>query len=136
MNESWEDEDWENLDLSTLIIPNLQELKKIEERKLVEEADNELSKDLFSNAIPKQIDINNFNTHVSHSSHSSSIELNKTNALKRVNPLVSKKKENEDKQKELSQKITKQKEEKKRHIELFGEFVDNEYSIYEDKFYN
>ena len=133
MNESWEDEDWENLDLSTLIIPNLQELKKIEERKLVEEADNELSKDLFSNAIPKQIDINNFNTHVS---HSSSIELNKTNALKRVNPLVSKKKENEDKQKELSQKITKQKEEKKRHIELFGEFVDNEYSIYEDKFYN
>lgn len=133
MNDSWEDEDWENLDLSKIIFPNLQEVKKLEERKLVEEADNELSKDLFSNTIPKQIDINNFNTCVS---PSSSIELNKTNAIKRVTPLVSKKKENEDKQKELSQKITKQKEEKKRHIELFGEFVDNEYSIYEDKFYN
>ena len=49
MSDDWED--WENQDfvIPVLNVPNEEQLKRLEERKLVEDSDNALTKDLFSN---------------------------------------------------------------------------------------
>ena len=55
--EDWEEEDWENIEIPDLLISNEnkeRERRLIEQRKLVEDADAELSESLFSNE-PKEI---------------------------------------------------------------------------------
>ena len=48
MSDDWED--WENEDfiIPVLSIPNEEQLKRLDERKLVEESDNALARELFS----------------------------------------------------------------------------------------
>ena len=122
-------EEWENIEIDDFIVPfkasNLndvqkqEQLKQLEERKLVEEADTELSKELFC---------------------SDNAVLNKEPIIKpqiesEPKIKINKQKQNENKQKELSKKIKEQKIKQKRHNELYGEVKgDYMYDEYNDKF--
>jgi hypothetical protein len=131
-------EEWENIALDDFIIPfketNLndvqkqdqsKELKQLEERKLVEEADTALSKELFC-LENKILNIES---------------IAETKPIIEYEPIVeakikiNKQKQNENKQKELSKKIKEQKMKQKRHNELYGEVKgDYMYDEYNDKF--
>lgn len=132
MSENWENEDWENEDWEALILKTAEEIRKLEERKLVEEADNELSYDLFTaddKKIEKTANIltNQF------------LEKDKEKLPSKMRNTKSNQQLNEEKQKELSMKIKKQKKEKQREKEIFGEAKEdkyNKYSQYEDYFYD
>ena len=124
MSDIWED--WENEDfvIPVLNVPNEKQLNLIKERKLVEESDNNLAKDLF--AINKQDlvyeDLNQ--------STEKKAPKNKTN--------ISNRQLNEEKQKNLSKVIKEKKVNKQREKELFGEPEGDEYDEYikyEDKFH-
>lgn len=132
MSDNWED--WENQDFTipVLSVPNEEHLKRLEERKLVEESDNALAKELFSNDEEDLV----------------YEDLKKLEVKKDINPLPltekkapnknipDKQKENEEKQKELSKKIKEDKLKKQRERELYGEAEeDDEYAKYEDQFY-
>ena len=55
--------------------------------------------------------------------------------MKNIKPKISKKNENELKQKEFSEKLKKKKEEYKKHADTFGEYTyDDEYMHYEEKY--
>ncbi len=121
MSEDWEDWDCDNYVVPVLNVQNEEQLKRLKERKLVEEADNALIDELFDNKnkIPEtqQNTINN-------------IEKQKTTHNK-----ISKQKENELKQKEFSQKLKKKKEEERKHLETFGDVIYDEYDDYVDKLF-
>ena len=113
-------EDWE-LDFSVpnIIIQNEEQKKRLEERKLVEESDMAIAKKLFGN------------------------EEDETESFKQKNiefakpkKFISKQYENELKQKELARIIREKKEKEAKHIELYGECIEDEYSHYDDKFNN
>jgi len=114
-------DDWE-LDTHEIQYANIiytdEQKKQLHERKLVEEADNILTKELFDNN-----NGNNGNTN-----------FDKSKSTKNT---FSKKIENELKQKDLSKKTKEQINKKNKHIEIYGEpqYSDNEYLDYEDKFY-
>jgi len=127
-------EEWENIALDDFIIPfketnlndtnlndfqKLIQLKQLEERKLVEEADTALSKELFclENKILNIESIIEYEPIIE-----AKIKINKQ-------------KQNENKQKEFSKKIKEQKMKQKRHNELYGEVKgDYMYDEYNDKF--
>jgi hypothetical protein len=122
MSDDWED--WEN-DNFTI---SEEQLKRLKEIRLVEESDNSLTRNLFSNeedlavkdVVEQKILIKS---------------LLKTGKGQKNNT-SSKQKENEEKQKELSKKNKEEKNIKKRENEIFGEAdEDNEYAKYEDMFY-
>ena len=126
MSDSWED--WENEDYSIPIlnVPNEEQLKQINERKLVEESDNHLTNNLFST--DEQLLNKNQNL--------KSIQNDKKKELKK--PPVNNQKLNEEKQKLLSKTIKQQKAIKQREKELFGEIENSEYdkyTTYEENFY-
>jgi ribonuclease D len=126
MTDDWED--WENEDyiIPILNVPNEEQLKKLEENKLVEESDNALTRDLFSN--PQEKDL----------TKQFEQKINTISSEKKISKkyVSSKQKENEEKQKELSKKIKEEKLKKQRKKEIFGEAdEDNEYTKYEDMFY-
>ena len=131
MADNWED--WENEDfvVSVSSALNVEKLKRLEERKLVEESDNLLTKSLFNNEEEdlKQIKLNN-------SKQNNVIKSLQINEKKRSKK-VSNKQTNEEKQKEFSQKIKEDKLKRVREKELYGEAEEgkDEYSKYEDKFY-
>jgi hypothetical protein len=123
MTDHWEDwEDWENEKFSVPIFnssPNAEQLRIIAERKLIEESDAALTKDLFNDEEKiyekKEINIQN----------------------KKIKPIkkVSNKELNEKKLKELSRKIRDFKNKKQKEIELYGVSEnDDEYAEYETKF--
>ena len=118
MSDSWED--WENEDYSIPIlnVPNEEQLKQINERKLVEESDNHLTNNLFST--DEQLLNKNQNL--------KSIQNDKKKELKK--PPVNNQKLNEEKQKLLSKTIKQQKAIKQREKELFGEIENSEYDKY------
>jgi len=124
------DDDWEN---SGPIVLNLEQLKQLQERKLIEESDITIAKELFEeDETLKEMRINELKE--------SKIKLNETNTnskneTKKNKKYESKKEENELKQKEISKKITKQKMLICRYHEIFGEAENNqdEYADYEDK---
>jgi hypothetical protein len=121
MYDDWEKEDFV---IPVLNVQNEEQLKRLEERKLVEESDNALTKELFSNnkenLVVKQIQIINKNIDK---------KILKKNFL-------SKQKENEEKQKQLSKKLKEEKLKKLKEIYTFGEAEeDNEYAKYENIFY-
>ena len=135
MGDNWED--WEDAEIDlmiaapTVVIQKKDELKRLEERKLVEESDNALSKELFETEDPifkkeKELHIELKQTEVSNCS------IKEDHKIK-----INKQKENEQKQKELSKKIKESKIKQKRHNELYGE-LEGEYMYddYDDKFYN
>lgn len=133
MGDNWED--WEDAEIDlmittpTVVIQKKDELKRLEERKLVEESDNALSKELFETEAPifkKELHRELQQKEVSNCS------IKEDHKIK-----INKQKENEQKQKELSKKIKESKIKQKRHNELYGE-LEGEYMYddYDDKFYN
>ena len=118
---------WENWDSEYFVIPILnitQNVKQLEERKLVEESDNALTNDLFEN-----IQITNVNKNL--------INNNKYLPKMVKTKTISNQKINEEKQKKRSKVLKKQKENIIRIKELYGISVyEHEYIHYEDKNYN
>lgn len=130
MADNWED--WENEDFVVLVASalNVEQLKRIEERKLVKESDNLLTKSLFNNEEDlTQIKLNNSKQN----NVIKSLQINESKMSKKV----SNKQTNEEKQKEFSQKIKEDKLKSVREKELYGEAEEDEYeySKYEDEFY-
>lgn len=119
--DNWED--WDDYEKACL--PNEQQLKILEERKLVEESDNALTKYLFEDDLAYQ-EVNKYEQRTTLSSAEKKAP--EKNA-------VSKKYANEQKQKQLSKLIKEQKAKKERERELFGEAAENEYAEYEEMFY-
>jgi len=118
-DDDWDD--WENAEFTipTINVLNQEQLKRIEERKLIEEADTELAKDLFSttNSDEKIININiNKNNILIYKN----TPLTKENREAKIKKLQNQK-DNELKQKENSKKIRESKLKKQREIELYGE---------------
>jgi hypothetical protein len=118
-------DDWEDWDSDNYCLPNEGQLKQLEERKLVEESDNALTKHLFEDDLVYQ-KVNKYQakTNVSIAEK----QLHKKN-------LISKQKENEQKQKEFSKSVKEYKAKKEREKELFGEAIENEYTKFEEMFY-
>jgi len=114
-------EDWDNHD--NYCLPNEEQLKQLEERKLVEESDNALTKSLFEqhDLACQELDKNVIPT------------LTEKKAPKGKG--LSNKEANERKQKELSKFTKEYKEKKKREKEMFGEATEDEYAEYEELFY-
>ena len=110
MNDSWEDWDVENIVIPVLHVPNKEQIKRLEERKLIEESEIALMKDFFDNN-------SNTNTNTNSNNNKETPE-NKKNKSK-----ISKQKENELKQKEISIKLKQKKEQEKKHFEIFGEII-------------
>lgn len=126
MSDGWED--WEDYEIVPL---NEEQLKILEERKLVEESDNALAKDLFKN-----IDDDLVYKDLEKMKSTNIIIENTYKTVRMEKSKISNQKINEDKLKELSEKIKKTKASKEREKELFGEaeYYD-EYEEYQDKFY-
>lgn len=127
MNENYEDHDWDDDNLFVPIIKSAVQLKKLEERRLQEESDYLVAKDLFSNE-EKNI------TQVAPQKYITKIQITEKKVFIKRNNISN----NEAKQKETSQKIKETKEKKTKEIETYGEneYCDEyeEYLDYEDKF--
>jgi hypothetical protein len=119
-------DDWENDDffIPHLSIPTAEQLKQLEDRRLVEESDAAITKDLFNiceDKVNKEIDISNITTYIKKVKH-----------VKKC----SNQNKNEERNKALSKKIKEDKARKAKEIELYGETeYDNPYANYEDKYY-
>jgi len=124
MSDDW---DCDNYIIPVLHVHNKEQIKRLEERKLVEESDNALMNELFDNT--------NAKSNRSHKETSEIIQNINTEKIKnkKENP-VSKQQENELKQKNLSQKLKNKKEAEKKHSDTFGEFIHDKYDDYVDKF--
>ena len=123
MIDSWEDLEIENIVIPGLHVPNKEQIKQLEERKLIEESEIALMKDYFDNKS------NNNNITCNINSNNKEIIENK-----KIKPKISKQKENELKQKDLSIKLQNKKKAEKKHSEAFGEFIYDEYDKYDSKF--
>ena len=126
MNENWEDHNWEDDDFIVPIVNSSVQLKKLEERRLQEESDYLVAKDLFNEE--KNI------TQVAAENHITKIQITEKKVFVKRNNITN----NEAKQKEASQKIKAAKEKKTKEIDTYGEndYCDEyeEYLDYEDKF--
>jgi hypothetical protein len=127
MSDDWNDWEDEEFTIPTINIYNQEQLKRIEERKLIEEADTELAKELFSDATIHQakaeIQKNN----------SVKTQIQNHNKLEKKIKNIQKQLENELKQKEKSKKIIEAKLKKQREIELYGEAEESyEYDEYDN----
>ena len=125
-------EDWELADF-TFPITTIQseehseeQRKRLEERKLVEESDMAIAKNLFGNE--------DYETELEIKNKEKTLQYSKS--TEKPKNFISKKYENELKQKELAKKIREKKAEEAKHIEFYGECIQDEYSHYEDKFHN
>lgn len=125
MTDSWEDWENEEYTIPVLNVPTLEQLKRLEERKLEEDSDLQNAIDLFSN---------------DHEDLAlQEIQKNTNNSVKKIvkqDKKVSNKKINEEKQKEQSKILKQEKIKKEKAKELYGQADDdNEYAEYEDMFY-
>jgi hypothetical protein len=120
--DNWED--WDNEE--NYCLPNETQLKVLEQRKLVEESDNALTKTLFEDDLAYK----EFNKH--ENAIIISILTEKKTPKKNF---ISKQAANEQKQKEHSRLTKEHKANKLREKELFGEATENEYVQYEEMFY-
>ena len=122
MSDEWDD--WEDAEfiIPTINVLNPEQLKRIEERKLIEEADTELSKELFSNTNShEKISVKNeIDNKASETNKKDDIIISKRNMEIKIKKLQNQR-ENELKQQELSKKIREAKLMKQREIELYGE---------------
>jgi hypothetical protein len=114
MNNSWEDWEDEN---TVLHVPNKEQIKRLEERKKIEESEIALMKDFFDND----------NNNTSNNKETTEIKIGKINKVK----IVDRQRENELKQKELSVKLKQKKEAEKKHSEVFGEIIHDKYDEYD-----
>jgi hypothetical protein len=117
MNDSWEDCEIENIVIPVLhVVPNKEQIKRLEERKKIEESEIALMKDFFDNT-------NTSNTNISNKEPSDN--------TKHKQKIVGKQRENELKQKELSIKLKQKKEAAKKHSDVFGEVIHDKYDEYD-----
>ena len=123
-------DDWEreieNDNTPVLNVTNKEHLKQMEERKLVEESDNILTKELFEDKSVKPVTITSVTANTNTTQNKEIYLKNK----------ITKQKENEIKQKETSKKNKETKLQKENEVELFGEAEDYYYEDYEEKYYN
>jgi len=132
MNDNWEDWESDNFVIPDLSLKNSEQLKELAERKLVEESDNEITRDLFQLKIPE--DLNEIKENIV--IYELDIKKKDKETDKKKNK-ISKQKDNELKQKEFSKKNKDEKLKKQKFSELFGEAeCCYEYDEYEEKFYN
>ena len=123
-NENDNDNDWENT-----VVPLLQSdfcKKRIEERKMVEEADHQLSEELFTN---ESLVRNEMKTRPQSSEKSADDRQTRKSSVSTLN--FSKIEENEKKQKDVSQQIKETKQRNDKHKDTFGE-CDAKYDDYSD----
>jgi hypothetical protein len=121
MNDSWEDCEIENIVIPVLhVVPNKEQIKRLEERKKIEESEIALMKDFFDNT---NTNTNNSNTNISNKEPSDN--------TKHKQKIVDKQRENELKQKELSIKLKQKKEAEKKHSDIFGEVIHDKYDEYD-----
>ncbi len=129
--DDWEDWEADDFALPVLNVHNEEQLKRLEERKLVEESDNKLTKELFSNK-EECLALEDDNKNINKPLQVSRTEKKALLAKK----FESKKLEHEQKQKEISKKNREDKIRKAKAAELYGEAEDDdEYAKYEDMFY-
>jgi exonuclease I len=131
MEDDWED--WENENYSIPIL-NSEQLKRLEERKLVEESDNKIASQLFGHDEQEEYEEDE--------EEDLSLQNQTLNNDKILKPIrnkrnfVNKQKENEEKMKEKSKKIKEEKEKKQKEKELFGQAEEyDEYDKFTEKFY-
>ena len=117
MTDSWEDCEIENIVIPVLHVPNKEQIKRLEERTLIEESEIALMKDFFDNN-------NNTNTTINSNT-------NISDNTKHKQKIVGKQRENELKQKELSIKLKQKKEAAKKHSDVFGEVIHDKYDEYD-----
>jgi hypothetical protein len=138
MSESMED-DWEEQEIVPLDFRNGEQLRILEERRLIEEADNAITDDLFStdDKICKNLTNNFIEKENNVRLIKAAIQINEK-LEEKIRLKTSKQFENTEKQKELSNKIKKEKEDKKRLAEIYGEAEDkyDKYLHYEEYFYD
>jgi hypothetical protein len=137
MSDSWEDWENEDLDNPVLNVPTQEQLKRLEEQKLIEKSDNSLARDLFNNGEEEDLALEELKI-------LEQLEKNK-NIPQKVQMPAKKNKptKNTDKQKEIQQKqrteskkLKEDKVKKLKEREIFGEAEpDDEYEKYEDMFY-
>jgi hypothetical protein len=121
MTDSWEDCEIENIVIPVLHVPNKEQIKRLEERKKIEESEIALMKDFFDNN-----DNTNTNTNTNTSNSKETID-----NTKHKQKIVGKQRENELKQKELSIKLKQKKEAEKKHSDIFGEVIHDKYDEYD-----
>ena len=135
MSDNWEDWEIDELIVPVLNVPNEEQLKLFEERKLVEESDNALTKQLFSNE-EEDLAYEELRK-MEEKKMEKNVNVKPTEKKKNLPINNNKQKENEKKQKEMSKKIKEEKIMKQKVRETFGEAEEeyDKYAEYEDMFY-
>ena len=123
MTDSWEDCEIENIVIPVLHVPNKEQIKRLEERKKIEESEIALMKDFFDNT--------NNNTNSNTDSNTNISNKEPSDNTKHKQKIVGKQRENELKQKELSIKLKQKKEAEKKHSDIFGEVIHDKYDEYD-----
>jgi hypothetical protein len=126
--DDWENDDWENDDWAPPDLTNAESIKKKELQRLVEEADQELTEDLFLNEKKESRPI----------AVEKPLPLKKIQKNNKSNDIINRNKELMLEQKKASENNKIKKAEKKRQMEVFGqseidEFTDR-YLDLEDKY--
>ena len=136
MSDSWED--WENDDFEVpvLNVPTMEQFKRLQEQKLIEDSEIDLARDLICNKKEEDKDLEIAELkNLQQPTKFTQIPNNsfKKNKSKKTN---FNQKEYEAKQKETSKKLKEDKSKKEKAREIFGEAEeDDEYAEYEDMFY-
>ena len=133
------DDDWDDWENAEIIIPtinvlNQEQLKRIEERKLIEESDTELARELFSDASSNQkICLNNEIIKISQEEDSTKTKQRIETKIKKLKNQM----DNELKHQEISKKIREAKLRKQKEIELYGEAEEiYEYDEYDSLYHS
>jgi hypothetical protein len=130
MTDSWEDCEIENIVIPVLHVPNKEQIKRLEERKKIEESEIALMKDFFDNNTNTNTN-SNINSNINSNTNNSNTNISNKEPTKHKQKIVGKQKENELKQKESSIKLKQKKEAAKKHSDVFGEDIHDKYHEYD-----
>jgi len=131
MEDDWEDWDSDNFNVPDLLAPNVEQIKRLEDRRLVEESDNKIARQLFGHEEDEDEDLTNYKFKTINQNGNVTIK-----SIRNKKNTVNKQKENEEKLKERAKKIKEDKAKKLAEKELFGEAEEDEYDNYAAKFDN
>jgi hypothetical protein len=131
MEDDWEDWDSDNFNVPDLLAPNVEQIKRLEDRRLVEESDNKIARQLFGHDEDEDEDLTNYKFKTINQNGNVTIK-----SIRNKKNTVNKQKENEEKLKERAKKIKEDKAKKLAEKELFGEAEEDEYDNYAAKFDN
>jgi hypothetical protein len=130
MNDNWEDWDVENIVIPVLHVPNKEQIKRLEERKKIEESEIDLMKVFFDTNANTNSNANTNTNSNANTNNNSNTNISNKETSKNI-PKISKQKENELNQKEISIKLKQKKEAEKKHSDVFGEVIHDEYDEYD-----